>query len=791
MTENSRKIDAVPLPFKLADIQKEDILAAAQYASVGWYMDVGTGKTVCSTLTAILWNNQRNYVLVPPIIIDQWEDWLRSIGETDIGVFRGPQRTPDLLQHKWVIMSHTIFRDSFTAVLESVPRSYSIIVDECFVGETLVLTELGPIPIKEVVENKVGNWAQSLNFSNNALEWKRIVRRLANPAKPLLKVTHEYGSFVCTESHKIATVDSETTASSKRWTKAGELHVGDILTVLQGAELNGDLYMQGLPTEVCSEEVCQQNLLLHTLQDGRPEAESSVTAEVEGFYAGSLEGLPNQRGAKARLVGAYAGEQSNEESGESSKDAEDFSVDWSQTSDQRGQWERGNRGSTENTGGITGSSSGVCSKHSYGEISTPQSAELLQGRYCNSSEETSDRGGRSFTSTIEKTSAGQEKGGVLKLSRVVSIEVYEQRSEGKPAGSNSENQTVYDLEVEDNHNYFANGTLVSNCQYLKNPASKLFKYVKTMANGRHLQLLTGTPTSKPEDSYAYIHLLTKVYRSFGHWKNTHVDEIDFFGNIKTYKNLDLVTSNMKLLSFKRTKKDIFGHNLDPIYQVIPYSLDKAHQKLYEKLAEEQLLLLLDGGKIDASSPTRLYHALQQIVLQWSKFCGEPKRSAGYDVLDEVIEEVDPMDKTKSKLVVWTYYQHTSGEVVQYLREKFGERAIAATYSKVNSQKGIDAIMKDPECRILVAQPSSCGVGLNLQHVCSEMLFLELSTTPMQAKQAIGRVDRAGQKIRPTVRIAQAKRTIQVRLLQQLLANDDLVAKVEDLVSTLRGAIFGD
>lgn len=459
LTEAGRKIASIPLPFELAKIQTEDILTAAQQSSVGWYMDVGTGKTVCSTLTAILWDNKRNYILVPPIIIDQWEDWLRSIGETDIGVFRGPQRTVDLLQHKWVIMSHAIFRDSFTAVLESVPRSYSIIVDEA--------------------------------------------------------------------------------------------------------------------------------------------------------------------------------------------------------------------------------------------------------------------------------------------------------------------------------------------QYLKNPASKLFKYVKTMANGRHLQLLTGTPTSKPEDSYAYIHLLTKVYRSFGHWKNTHVEDVDFFGNIKTYKNLDLVTSNMKLLSFKRTKKDIFGHNLDPIYQVIPYSLDKAHQKLYEKLAEEQLLLLLDGGKIDASSPTRLYHALQQIVLQWSKFCGEPKRSAGYDVLDEVIEEVDPMDKSKSKLVVWTYYQHTSGEVVQYLRDKFGERAIAAAYGKVNSQKGIDAIMLDPECRILVAQPSSCGVGLNLQHVCSEMLFLELSTTPMQAKQAIGRVDRAGQKIRPTIRIAQAKRTIQVKLLQQLLANDDLVAKVEDLVSTLRGAIFGE
>lgn len=335
--------------------------------------------------------------------------------------------------------------------------------------------------------------------------------------------------------------------------------------------------------------------------------------------------------------------------------------------------------------------------------------------------------------------------------------------------------------------------VVDECQALKNPQSKLFKCVNQfVAPDRHLLLLTATPTSKPEDTYTYIKLKTPaLYRSWGHWQNLHVLDRDIFGTITKYQNLEMLADRFAMQSVKRTKRDVFGDVMEPIYQRMPYELDPKHYKLYVKLAEEQLLLLANGDKIDATTAQRLRHALQQIVVNYGKFSGNPEdRSRAYDIIDQVIEEVDPMDKSKSKLVIWTYYVSTSESVTAYLKQKFGDRAVVAAYGKVNSQKAIDAIMQDPEARILVAQPSSCGVGLNLQHVCWENLFIEMATTPMQIRQAIGRTDRVNQKNRPTMRFAQALKTIQIKLFQQLLDNDDLVTQVERTPTSLRAEIFG-
>jgi hypothetical protein len=336
--------------------------------------------------------------------------------------------------------------------------------------------------------------------------------------------------------------------------------------------------------------------------------------------------------------------------------------------------------------------------------------------------------------------------------------------------------------------------IVDEAQALKNPQSKLFKCVNQfVAPDRHLLLLTATPTSKPEDTYTYIKLKTPtLYRSWGHWQNLHVLDRDIFGTITKYQNLEMLADRFAMQSVKRTKRDVFGDVMEPIYQRMPYELDPKHYKLYVRLAEEQLLLLANGDKIDATTAQRLRHALQQIVVNYGKFSGNPEdRSRAYDIIDQVIEEVDPMDKSKSKLVIWTYYVSTSESVTAYLKQKFGDRAVVAAYGKVNSQKAIDAIMKDSEARILVAQPSSCGVGLNLQHVCWENLFIELSTTPMQVRQATGRTDRINQKNRPTMRFAQALKTIQIKLFNDLLANDDLVTQVERNLTSLRQEIFGE
>ena len=331
--------------------------------------------------------------------------------------------------------------------------------------------------------------------------------------------------------------------------------------------------------------------------------------------------------------------------------------------------------------------------------------------------------------------------------------------------------------------------MVHNCHALKNTASVLDRNVAKLSVGHYLQMLTGTPTSKPVDAYAYIKQKTpKAYRSLAHFEAVHVAERDFFGKVTQWQSLDDLAKTLALQTVRFDKKELFGLDLEPQFPDCSYDLDPQHTKLYDRLMEEQLLMLGDGTKIDATTSTKLFHAAQQIVCNWAHFSGEDKRSGIYDIIDQTLEEIDVNDLANSKLIIWTYYKLTTRNVLAYLLGQ-GYQAVAA-YGEVDSNKSFARFMDDPSCRILVAQPQSAGVGLNAQGVCSEMLFVETPTVPLLARQAIGRVVRMGQKRKPRIKVAVANNTIQVRLLDMLMSNDDLVKRVENTPDSIRTWLKG-
>jgi SNF2 family DNA or RNA helicase len=332
--------------------------------------------------------------------------------------------------------------------------------------------------------------------------------------------------------------------------------------------------------------------------------------------------------------------------------------------------------------------------------------------------------------------------------------------------------------------------IVDEAQSIKNVKSKLYTCVGTFSKNRRLQMLTGTPTSKPTDCYTFIKLRSpEIYRSYAHFEQMHVAERDFFGSIKAYQNLPMLAENFAIKSVHRTKKEVHGYSLAPIYPDTSYELDPEHMKLYEKLLEEQLLLLDDGSKIDATTATRLYHAAQQIICNWGHFAGDPtKRSACYDLIDMTIEQTECLDPTKSKLIIWTIYVMTSRSVLKYLKE-LGYSAVGA-YSEVDSAKNVDKFMNDPSVRIGVFQYQSAGAGLNPQFVCSESLHLEIPTSPLYMSQSCGRIDRVGQTVPPTMRFADAQGTIQDSIIKRLAANIDLTDTVEQTKTSLRDVFYG-
>ena len=332
---------------------------------------------------------------------------------------------------------------------------------------------------------------------------------------------------------------------------------------------------------------------------------------------------------------------------------------------------------------------------------------------------------------------------------------------------------------------------VDEAQGLKNTGSKLYKYVKGFSAGMPLVMATGTTTTKPDDAYSYISLKTpQLYRSLGHFHNLHVEERDFFNNPVKWRDLDKISEALHLQASKRTKEEMFAGVLNPPeFSTVPYDLDPQHKKLYEQLVDECMLEFDNGTMIDGTTPQRLYHLTQQMILNWAHFAQDPTlKPAGLHLFDATVEQSQCLREGSSKLIVWTYHQLSSSRMLEYAR-KFDPHAVAA-YGGSNSVKAVDTFMNDPRNRIMIANPLSVGAGLNAMKVCWEMLFLEFSTVPMHIRQSIGRVDRVGQQHIPNIRFGVARGTVQESLLKRLLSNDDNVTAIERNPQSLRRSLLG-
>lgn len=96
-----------------------------------------------------------------------------------------------------------------------------IICEECFVKGTPVLTSTGYKPIEEI---KIGEYVYSYNHGKHKIELKKVLRSFSQPLynRKVVTITTESGkTIVCTDNHKIFNVESNT------YTRADSLHLGN------------------------------------------------------------------------------------------------------------------------------------------------------------------------------------------------------------------------------------------------------------------------------------------------------------------------------------------------------------------------------------------------------------------------------------------------------------------------------------------------------------------------------------------------------------------------------------
>jgi hypothetical protein len=334
--------------------------------------------------------------------------------------------------------------------------------------------------------------------------------------------------------------------------------------------------------------------------------------------------------------------------------------------------------------------------------------------------------------------------------------------------------------------------IVDEAQAIKNSGTVLWKKCNQFSLGRNLITMTGTELNSPADAYGYIKIKTPtIYRSYSHFEQVHAGKVDFFGNIEEWANLDLMNQNLYFQSVQRTKEEVHAKVPRARYMPLPYKLEPEHQRLYDKLTQEQILLTEQGGKWDATTQQTLYTYSQQIIINLNKFTGNPNaRPACFDVIDTLADQIQMgQPKGANKMIIWTWFKDSTRTVVEYLESQYPGR-VGVAYGESNSQKAADRFENDPDNWWLVAQPLSAGAGWNPQYVCWNTLFLEVPTRTIPFRQSAGRVDRKGQRYNANIWIAQAQGTIQTFLYNNLLSNDELVQRVQGNPRDLRAIIGG-
>ena len=331
-------------------------------------------------------------------------------------------------------------------------------------------------------------------------------------------------------------------------------------------------------------------------------------------------------------------------------------------------------------------------------------------------------------------------------------------------------------------------TIVDEATMICNIGTDTHQKVFDFTLGHYSMMLTGTPMNNPMDAYGLMKFVAPgVYRNKKQFENLHVADRDFFGNPCEFMNLELLAENMALNARRVLLADVNDEMPKVSYIPVDYELEPKHLKLYRKLAEEELLKLPDGGKIDATSSNRLIHCLNQIVVNYGYFAGDPSLNSNtVDLIEEKLSELG-----NGKLVVYAHYKMS----ISYLTEKLKKYGAVAVNSEVTSrqkEKNIERFISDPSCRLFIAQIRSAGYGLDgLQHVCNHALYVEPCQQPRDFHQSVARLARTGQTKAVQIYIAMATGTLQVRTFNNLLANDELVNTVIRNVADLRKAIYGE
>ena len=169
---------------------------------------------------------------------------------------------------------------------------------------------------------------------------------------------------------------------------------------------------------------------------------------------------------------------------------------------------------------------------------------------------------------------------------------------------------------------------------------------------------------------------------------------------------------------------------------------KEIQEAYNNMEREYIHYLTNGEAVVATTALTKVLRMQQILAgvlstPEKEFIVVPER---LKVLKDTIENIDYLG---NKIIIWTVFTPSYRYISDMLKSlNIEHRMYTGVEGIKEKDTNIDDFVNDDNVRVLVANPSAGGRGLNLT-IASYMIYYQRSYSLEQRYQSIGRIERGG------------------------------------------------
>lgn len=649
-----------------------------------------------------------------------------------------------------------------------------VIIDECLPYAARVITEVGAVPIGKIVDDELDIRVLSWDASCNEAVFKPITRYIKNPlgGRSIIEIACGGKSIRCTGNHKIWVEDIG-------YVRADEIKVGQTVRVVR-SRLQCQQKERGSKSKILLNKLlCKMAYVATKIQryckggeqgehlQSRTKAARSLKEDEGGKYeCGVL------REKVKRLQGVEKAESGMASRGEG--------------------WEREDYSAPAN---VVRLASGwlrarVCREYEGGSEGNGRDSQSLQDRHCLPIKTIGSRGGRELSQGCLGSRTRQEEDFCIELARVDRVKVHKLSDNGESGAGGVRDQDVYCLEVEGNHNFFADGILVSNCHYVKNPKSQRgasFRPVRGVQTikGDYRIALTGTPIpNKVTEIHNVLSwILPEAWGNRWQFENRYceIEESRFGRKIVGGKNLKDLGQRMRALSMvRRLKKDVLTDLPPKVRQVIELP-SEGHTELladelrsYDRWNELKQTLELEGKHACTEQHRRRLASLRDEVTVAFNEMARIRLEVARAKLPLALELIRDSIENGQKVLAFAHHREILEEI--FNANKSHAVSITGATKKEFRQPIVEQFQNLDDIRLAVLSYKAAGVGLTLTKA-NQVDFVEMMWVPDDLSQAEDRAHRHGQKNSVLVRHVVMQDSLDARMAKRCVEKQELSEKV--------------